>query len=47
MAIAYSFNNRSAATSIPVTGGQPAESHIEIRFPDPACNPYLAFSFTQ
>ncbi len=41
--LAYSARNRSAACRIPLANG-PAAKRIEIRFPDPLANPYLAFS---
>ena len=41
--LAYSGRNRSAAVRIPyVTSGK--ARRIEVRFPDPTCNPYLAFA---
>ncbi len=42
--LAYSSRNRSAAVRIPMYLDQPAAKRIEVRFPDPSCNPYLAFS---
>ncbi|MDP9416533.1 MAG: type I glutamate--ammonia ligase [Actinomycetota bacterium] len=42
--LVYSQRNRSAAVRIPVTGNSPKAKRIEFRVPDPACNPYLAFS---
>jgi glutamine synthetase len=42
--LAYSSRNRSASVRIPITGPSPKARRIEIRFPDPSCNPYLAFS---
>jgi glutamine synthetase len=41
--LAYSACNRSAAIRIPHTHS-PKETRIEIRFPDPAGNPYLSFA---
>jgi glutamine synthetase len=42
--LAYSRRNRSAAIRIPMYSASPAAKRLEVRFPDPSCNPYLAFS---
>ncbi|MGZ4602641.1 MAG: type I glutamate--ammonia ligase, partial [Kineosporiaceae bacterium] len=42
--LVYSARNRSACVRIPVTGSNPKAKRIEFRVPDPAANPYLAFS---
>ncbi|WP_422024926.1 type I glutamate--ammonia ligase [Pyruvatibacter mobilis] len=41
--LAYSARNRSASCRIP-HGTSPKAKRIEIRFPDPTANPYLAFT---
>ena len=41
--LAYSASNRSASIRIPWTDS-PKAKRVETRFPDPAANPYLAFS---
>jgi glutamine synthetase len=41
--LAYSARNRSASCRIPFGAG-PKAKRVEVRFPDPASNPYLAFS---
>ena len=41
--LAYSARNRSASCRIPFATG-PKGKRIEIRFPDPSANPYLAFA---
>jgi glutamine synthetase len=42
--LAYSSRNRSASVRIPMYSPSPKAKRIEVRFPDPTCNPYLAFS---
>jgi len=43
--VTWARNNRSALVRIPSTkAGKQASTRIEYRAPDPACNPYLAFS---
>jgi len=41
--LAYSARNRSASCRIPYGSGEKAK-RVEIRFPDPTANPYLAYS---
>jgi glutamine synthetase len=41
--LAYSSRNRSASCRIPYTSS-PKAKRIEVRFPDPTANPYLAFT---
>src|SRR6202042_3643359 len=41
--LAYSARNRSASYRIPYVNS-PKGKRVEVRFPDPAANPYLAFS---
>lgn len=41
--LAYSARNRSASIRIPVVAS-PKARRIEVRFPDPGANPYLAFA---
>ncbi|ATD26124.1 glutamate--ammonia ligase [Vibrio cholerae] len=41
--LAYSARNRSSSIRIPVVPS-PKARRIEVRFPDPAANPYLAFA---
>lgn len=41
--LAYSARNRSASIRIPVVSS-PKARRIEVRFPDPASNPYLSFA---
>jgi glutamine synthetase len=42
--LAYSSRNRSAGVRIPLYSPSPKAKRIEVRFPDPSCNPYLAFA---
>lgn len=42
--LAYSSRNRSASIRIPMYSNNPKAKRIEVRFPDPSCNPYLAFA---
>lgn len=41
--LAYSARNRSASCRIPYTSS-PKAKRVEVRFPDPMANPYLAFA---
>jgi glutamine synthetase len=42
--LALSSRNRSASCRIPMYSPSPKAKRVEVRYPDPACNPYLAFS---
>ncbi|MCL4686351.1 type I glutamate--ammonia ligase [Myxococcota bacterium] len=42
--LAYSSRNRSASCRIPTYSQSPKAKRVEVRYPDPACNPYLAFA---
>ena len=42
--LAYSSRNRSASVRIPMYSPSPKAKRIEVRFPDPTANPYLAFT---
>ncbi len=42
--LAYSARNRSAAIRIPTYSASPKAKRVEVRFPDPSCNAYLAFT---
>ena len=42
--LAYSSRNRSAGVRIPMYSQSAKAKRLEFRCPDPACNPYLAFS---
>jgi glutamine synthetase len=42
--LAYSARNRSASMRIPTYSPSPKAKRVEVRFPDPSCNGYLAFA---
>ncbi|MBW2497044.1 MAG: type I glutamate--ammonia ligase [Deltaproteobacteria bacterium] len=42
--LALSARNRSASCRIPMYSSSPKAKRVEVRYPDPSCNPYLAFS---
>jgi glutamine synthetase len=43
--ISWARVNRSALIRIPkISAGKPQSARIELRCPDPSCNPYLAFA---
>ncbi len=42
--LAISTRNRSASCRIPMYSDNPKAKRIEVRYPDPSCNPYLAFA---
>ncbi len=42
--LAYSSRNRSAACRIPMYSQSPKAKRVEVRYPDPSCNPYLTFA---
>ena len=42
--LVYSARNRSACVRIPMVSTSPKAKRVEFRAPDPAANPYLAFS---
>ncbi|MGA2193332.1 MAG: type I glutamate--ammonia ligase [Nitrospirota bacterium] len=42
--LAYSGRNRSASVRIPMYSPSPKAKRCEVRFPDPSCNPYMAFA---
>jgi glutamine synthetase len=42
--LAMSTRNRSASCRIPMYSNSPKAKRIEVRYPDPSCNPYLTFA---
>jgi glutamine synthetase len=43
--VSWARTNRSALIRVPkISGSKPAATRIELRSPDPTCNPYLAFA---
>src|SRR5436305_1588933 len=43
--VSWARNNRSGLVRVPIAKrGNPQATRVEFRSPDPACNPYLAFS---
>jgi glutamine synthetase len=42
--LALSSRNRSASCRIPMYSQSPKAKRVEVRYPDPSCNPYLAFA---
>ncbi len=42
--LAMSTRNRSASCRIPMYSDSPNAKRIEVRYPDPSCNPYLTFA---
>jgi len=42
--LAMSTRNRSASCRIPMYSASPKAKRIEVRYPDPSCNPYLTFA---
>jgi glutamine synthetase len=42
--VSWARNNRSALIRVPIAKNKSSSTRIEFRSPDPACNPYLAFS---
>ena len=43
--VSWARTNRSALVRVPaIRGGHTAATRIELRCPDPSCNPYLAFA---
>ncbi len=42
--LALSSRNRSAACRIPMYSPSPKAKRVEVRYPDPTCNPYITFA---
>jgi glutamine synthetase len=42
--LAYSSRNRTAAIRVPMISSAPKARRLDLRTPDPSCNPYLAFA---
>jgi glutamine synthetase len=42
--LAMSSRNRSASCRIPMYSPNPKAKRVEVRYPDPSCNPYLTFA---
>jgi glutamine synthetase len=42
--LALSSRNRSASCRIPMYSPSPKAKRVEVRYPDPSCNPYLTFA---
>ena len=42
--LALSTRNRSASCRIPMYSANPKAKRVEVRYPDPSCNPYLTFA---
>ncbi len=42
--LAYSARNRAVSIRIPMDSASPKARRLELRSPDPSCNPYLAFA---
>jgi glutamine synthetase len=42
--LALSARNRSASCRIPIYSANPAAKRVEVRYPDPTCNPYITFA---
>ena len=40
----YGYGHRGAAVRVPQFAGKFESAHVEFRVPDPACNPYIAFT---